>query len=94
MPRHDLQAWPIYHHRRDSIEAHMTVVFAALAVSRWIEEATGWTIRKFVRTGTPPPDDRIRVGAHILTAADLLPASTTPSQPHAPALKCALVWPS
>jgi hypothetical protein len=31
------QARPIYHHLRDSIEAHLTIVFAALAVSRRIE---------------------------------------------------------
>jgi len=50
MFKHDLQARPIYHHQRDSIEAHLTVAFAALAVSRWIEAQTGWSIRKFVRT--------------------------------------------
>lgn len=32
MSKHDLQARPIYHHTRDSIEAHLSVVFAALAV--------------------------------------------------------------
>jgi hypothetical protein len=36
---------------RDSIEAHLTIVFAALAVSRFIEHQTGWSIRKFVKTG-------------------------------------------
>ena len=46
----DLQARPVYHRTRDSIEAHLTIVLAALAVSRWIEAATGWSIRKFVRT--------------------------------------------
>ena len=50
MSKHDLQARPIYHHRRDSIEAHLTIVLAALAVSRWIEDRTGWSIKKFVRT--------------------------------------------
>jgi hypothetical protein len=35
MSKHDLQARPVYHHHhRDSIEAHLTIVFAALAVSR------------------------------------------------------------
>ena len=29
---------------------HFTIVFAALAVSRWIDAHTGWSIRKFVRT--------------------------------------------
>ena len=32
MSKHDLQARPIYHHKRESIEAHLAVVFAALAV--------------------------------------------------------------
>jgi hypothetical protein len=39
----------IYHHQRDSIEARLTMVFAALAVSRWIEATTGWAIKKLVR---------------------------------------------
>jgi len=50
MSKSDLQARPVYHRKRDSIEAHLTIVFAALAVSRWIENQTGWSIRKFVRT--------------------------------------------
>jgi hypothetical protein len=28
MPKHYLQTRPIYHHKRDSIEAHLTIVFA------------------------------------------------------------------
>ena len=44
MSKHDLQARPIYHHMRDSIEAHLTIVFAALAVSRWIEDRSDWSI--------------------------------------------------
>ena len=50
MAKSDLQARPVYHRKRDSIEAHLTIVFAALAVSRWIEHRTGWSIRKFVKT--------------------------------------------
>ena len=49
MAKSDLQGRPIYHHLRDSIDAHLTIVFAALAVSRWIEQQTGWSIRKFSR---------------------------------------------
>ena len=37
MSKHDLQARPIYHHKRESIEAHLTIVFAALAVSHWVK---------------------------------------------------------
>jgi DDE family transposase len=73
MSKHDLQARPIYHHLRDSIEAHLTIVFAALAVSRWIEQRTGWSIRKFVRTARRYRTIQIQAGAHTITAADPLP---------------------
>jgi hypothetical protein len=48
-------------------------VFAALAVSRWIEQATGWSIRKFVRTARRYRTVEIQAGAHTITAADPLP---------------------
>jgi hypothetical protein len=34
MSKHDLRARPVYHRKRDSIEARLTIVFAALAVTR------------------------------------------------------------
>jgi len=73
MSKHDLQARPIYHYTRESIEAHLTIVFAALAVSHWIEHRTGWSIKKFVRTTRRYRTVQIRAGQHILTAADPLP---------------------
>jgi hypothetical protein len=73
MSKHDLQARPIYHRTRDSIEAHLSVVFAALAVSRWIEETTGWSIKKFVKTVRRYRTIQIQAGAHAITAADPLP---------------------
>lgn len=44
----DLKARPVFHHKRDSIEAHLTIVFTALAVVRHIEARTGISIKKFV----------------------------------------------
>ena len=73
MSKHDLQARPIYHRKRDSIEAHLTIVFAALAVSRWIEAQTGWSIRKFVWTARRYRTIQIRAGQHVITAAGPLP---------------------
>jgi len=73
MSKHDLQARPIYHHQRDSIEAHLTIVFAALAVSRWIEHQTGWSIRKFVKTARRYRTIQIQAGDHVINAADPLP---------------------
>src|SRR5215469_5741926 len=72
MAKSDLQARPIYHHQRDSIEAHLTIVFAALAVSRWIERQTGWSIRKFVKTARRYRTVQIQAGPHTITAADPL----------------------
>jgi hypothetical protein len=73
MSKHDLQARPIYHHTRDSIEAHLTVVFAALAVSHRIEHQTGWSIKKFVRTARRYRTVTIQAGRQMLTAAEPLP---------------------
>ncbi len=73
MAKSDLQARPIYHRTRDSIEAHLTIVFAALAVSRWIEHHTGWSIRKFVKTARRYRTIQIQAGPHTINAADPLP---------------------
>ena len=73
MAKSDLQARPIYHRKRESIDAHLTVVFTALAVTRFIEARTGWSIRKFVRTARRYRTIQIRAGQHILTAQDPLP---------------------
>ena len=48
-------------------------MFAALAVSRWIETPTGWSIRKFVKTARRYRTIEIQAGDHIITAADPLP---------------------
>jgi len=53
MSKSDLKARPIFHHKRDSIEAHLTVVFAALAIGTTIETLTGMSIKRFVRTMRP-----------------------------------------
>ena len=73
MSKSDLQARPIYHRKRDSIEAHLTIVFAALAVTRWIEARTGWSIRKFVKTARRYRTIQIRAGRQTITAADPIP---------------------
>src|SRR4051812_12280097 len=73
MSKHDLQARPIYHHKRESIEAHLTVVFAAMAVSHYIETQTGWSIKKFVRAARRYRTVQIKAGRQTLTAADPLP---------------------
>jgi len=53
MSKHDLQARPLFARTRDAIEAHITIVFAALAISRTIQQRTGISIRQFIRTLRP-----------------------------------------
>jgi len=72
MSKHDLRARPIYHHKRESIDAHLTIVFAALAITRFIEDRTGWSIKKFVRTARRYRTVQI-AGQQLLTAEDPLP---------------------
>lgn len=73
MSKHDLAARPIYHHLRDSIDAHLNVVFAALAVSHYIEHQTGWSIKKFVQTARCYRTITIAAGNQTITAADPIP---------------------
>jgi hypothetical protein len=47
-------------------------VLAALAVSRWIEATTGWSIRKFVKTARRYRTVQIQAGGRVITAADPL----------------------
>ena len=60
----DLKARPIFHHKRESIDAHLTIVFAALAISRHIEDATKISIRRFVQKLEP-----IRTGVISINGA-------------------------
>jgi hypothetical protein len=53
MSKHDLRARPIYHYNRESIDAHLTVVFAALTVTRLAEEQTRLADQE-VRAHRPP----------------------------------------
>jgi Transposase DDE domain len=73
MSKHDLRARPIYHHKRESIEAHLAVVFTALAVTHEIEHKTSWSIKRFVQTTRRYRSIAIRAGSHILTAEEPLP---------------------
>ena len=68
MSKTDLQARPMFHHTRDAIEAHLTIVFTALAVARFIQNVTGFSIRHVIRTLKPLQDVTIQVAGQELTA--------------------------
>ena len=67
MAKSDLRARPIYHRKRDAIEAHLTTVLAALAISRNIEHLTGISIKQFVKIIRP-----IRSGIVTINGSEVL----------------------
>lgn len=75
MSKTDLQARPMFHHTRDAIEAHLTIVFAALAVARHLQQTTGLSIRKIVATLRPLQQINVRIAGHEHTAHDPLTPS-------------------
>ena len=73
MAKSDLAARPIFHRVRDSIEAHLTIVFAALAVSREAQARTGVSIKKIVQTLRPLRTATISLGNQQITAPPRIP---------------------
>ena len=68
MSKHDLRARPVFHHTHDAIEAHLTVVMAALAVARYLQDATGISIKRVIRALKPLQDVTINLNGHEITA--------------------------
>ena len=67
MSKHDLRARPIFHHTRDAIEAHLTVVMTALAVARHLQDTTRISIKRVIRTLKPLQDVTINLNGHRIT---------------------------
>jgi transposase len=67
MAKSDLAARPMFHRIRDSIEAHLTIVFAALAVSREAQARTCVSIKKIVQTLRPLRTATISLGHQQIT---------------------------
>jgi len=73
MAKSDLRARPVFHTLKDSIDAHLTVVMSAMAVGRWLESVTGWSLKKLVQQLRGYREIRINVGGHEAVAAVPLP---------------------
>ena len=90
MSKHDLRARPVFHHTRDAIEAHLTVVMASLAIARHLQDTTGISIKRIIRALKPLQEITINLNGHHLTAAprltdaanDILTALNTPHPAH------------
>jgi transposase len=73
MAKSDLKARPVYHRKRDAIEAHLTIVLAALAISRKIEIQTKISIKQFVKLLRP-----IRSGIVTINGNEVLAEPEVP----------------
>lgn len=74
MSKTDLAARPMFARTHDAIEAHLTIVFAALAISRTVQDRTGLAIRRFLRTLRPLRSATIEINGVINT----FPPAPTP----------------
>ena len=74
MAKTDLKARPIYHRKREAIEAHLTIVLAALAISRNIEYLTGISIKQFVNKLRPIRSGIVTINGSEVVAEPEVPA--------------------
>lgn len=73
MAKSDLKARPVFHRKRDAIEAHLTIVFTSLAISRRMEKLAGLSIKRIIKTIRP-----IRSGTVIINGTEY------PAEPEIP----------
>ena len=76
MSTSDLAARPIFHRRLDSIEAHLTIVFTALAIAHDLQTRTGWSINKLVKALRPLRHVTTSINEHPIQATPTIPADT------------------
>jgi hypothetical protein len=69
MSKTDLRARPMFHRTRDAIEAHLTIVFTALAVSRTVQNRTGLAVRNVVKQLRPLRSATITINGTTQTFA-------------------------
>jgi transposase len=78
MAKSDLKARPIFHRKRDAIEAHLTIVFAALAIGRNIEYQTGISIKQFVKLLRPIRSGIVTINGNEFLAEPEIPDAVKP----------------
>jgi hypothetical protein len=71
MSKTDLAARPLFARRRDAIEAHLTIVFTALAVSRTMQNRSSLALRRILRILRPLRSATIDINGttHIIPPA-------------------------
>ena len=73
MSKSDLRGRPIFHYTRAAIEAHLTIVFTALAVAHAIQSRTGLSIAKVVKQLRPLRSATININGSTQTFPPAIP---------------------
>ncbi|KAF0957815.1 hypothetical protein MLGJGCBP_05412 [Rhodococcus sp. T7] len=82
MSKTDLRARPMFNHTRDPIEAHLTVVFTALAIARYLQTETRASIGRIGKIMRPLREITLTTVGKPHTAAIHSPPMPNPSSPH------------
>mgnify|MGYP006876547860 FL=1 len=69
MSKHNLRSRPVYHHQRDAIDAHLTVVMTAQTVTRYLQETIEISITRIVRKLRGLQEITIGLNSQHLTVA-------------------------
>ena len=77
MSKTDLRARPMFARTRDAIEAHLTVVSTALAVSRAVQHRTGLSLRRVLRALKPLRSATVEINGMTSTIPPALNPETT-----------------
>lgn len=74
MTKSNLRARPIFHRVKDSIDAHLTVVFAALAIGRHLQELSGLPLKRLLTDLKGLRGSRVLINGDEMTFDALVPA--------------------
>lgn len=77
MSKHDLKARPIFHRKHDSIQAHLTIVMAAMAIGHYLEQHSGMSLKRLIRTLKKYRTFEITIQGQTIHAASETPHEIT-----------------
>ena len=89
MTKSDLAARPFFHRLEDSIQAHLTIVFPALALSREAQARAGLSLNRILKVLRPLRSATVTIGAQQVTAQPRIPGRS-PDPPQRPRLEWSL----
>lgn len=78
MAKSDLKARPIFHHKREAIEAHLTIVLAALAIGKTIEQLCGISLKQFIKILRPIRNGTVVINGKEYLADAIIPPAIIP----------------